>query len=201
MNNTLLTPGHRVCEYRLIVPLSEALQKKVMQIRRELHDKYRLPLPFDLPPSLTVLHCHAYEGTEAKLIERLQQVAARTAGFKVELKNFGAVPSHTVYIGVSTRLPFQELSRELKAVKSLTKIPDHDPHFIAEPHLLIAQGLKPFPFTRMWMDCEHTVFTGEFTANRMILMKRSITYPHYEELKQFEFMSLQHLIKQGTLFG
>lgn len=201
MNNTLIQPGHRVCEYRLVIPLTETLQKTVTQIRRELHDRYRLQVPFEVKPSLTILHCHAYEGTEEKLIERLQQVVIRTASFKVELKNFAAFPSHTVYINVPTRLPFQELARELKVVKSLTKIPDYDPHFISEPYLLIAQGLKPFQFTRMWMDCEHIVFTWEFMANSMILMKRSIANTLYEEIKQFEFMSLRHLIKQGTLFG
>lgn len=201
MSNTLVQPGHRVCEYRLVIPLSEALQKTVTQIRRELHDKYRLSMPVEWKPSLPVLHCYAYEGTEQKLIERLQQVAIRTNSFKVELRNFAAIPSHSLSINVPTLLPFQELARELKSVKSLVKIPDHDPHFISEPSLVIAQGLKPFSFTRMWMDCEHTVFTGEFTANSLVLEKRSIANSHYEEIKQFEFLSIRHLTKQGTLFG
>jgi hypothetical protein len=86
-------------------------------------------------------------------------------------------------------------------VKSLTKVPDHDPHFINEPHLLIAQKLKPFQFTRMWMDCEHTQFTGRFMATSMVLMKRSIVSNQYEEVRRFEFASLAHSVKQGTLFG
>ncbi len=201
MSNTLLMPGYRICEYRLVVPLSEALQEAVIRIRRELHERYRISLPFGLKPSLTILHFHAYESTESKLVERLQQVASRTSTFKVELQNFAAFPSHTVYINVLTRRPFQELTRESKVVKSLTKIPDHDPHFINDPHLLIAQRLKPFQFTRMWMDCEHTQFTGKFMADSMVLMKRSDIHTRYEELKRFEFASLLQTIKQGTLFG
>lgn len=201
MSNVLLTPGYRVCEYRLIIPLSEALQQTVAQIRRELHEKYRISLPFELKPSLTALHFHAYEGTEAKLLERVQQVATRLNAFNVEVQNFAASSSNTIYINVPTRHPFHELTRELKVVKSLITIPGHDPHFISEPHLLIAQGLKPFQFTRMWMDCEHIHFTGQFTASSMVLMKRSIAHTRYEELKQFEFACLTHRIKQGTLFG
>jgi hypothetical protein len=201
MNNMLLSPGHRVCEYRLIIPLSEALQKTITQLQRELHDRYRLQVSFGLPASLTVLRCHAYESTEEKLIERLQQVAARTGSFKVELKGFAALPPNSICIDVPTRLPFQELAKELRVVKSLIKIPDYDPQFIHEPQLLMTQGLKPFQFTRMWMDCEHTVFTGGFIASRMLLMKRSIPHSRYEETKGFEFASLHHLIKQGTLFG
>lgn len=197
----MVMPGHRVSEYRLIVPLSEALQQTVMQIRKELHDRYRIPVPFELKPSLTLLHCHAYEGMEAKLIERMQQVATRTGAFKVELKNFAAYPSHTVYLHVATRSPFHELTKELKVVKSLTKVPDHDPHFINEPHLLIAQKLKPFQFTRIWMDCEQTQFTGRFMAGSMVLMKRGMVNNQYEEVRRFEFASLSQSVKQGTLFG
>jgi 2'-5' RNA ligase len=201
MSNELVMPGYRISEYRLIIPLSEALQQTVMQVRKELHERYRIPLPFELKPSLTILHCHAYEGMEAKLTDRMQQVATRSQAFKVELQNFAAYPSHTIYIHVPTRSPFNELTKELKVIKSLTKIPDHDPHFIIEPHLLIAQKLKPFQFTRMWMDCEHTQFTGRFMATSMVLMKRSATNTHYEEMRRFDFASLGLRVKQGTLFG
>lgn len=201
MSNTLVMPGYRIAEYRLIVPLSEALQQTVMQVRKDLHDRYRIPMPFELKPSLTLLHCHVYEGMEAKLVERMQQVATRNSSFKVELQNFAAYPSHTIYIHVPTRSPFNDLCKELKVVKSLTKVPDHDPHFINEPHLLIAQKLKPFQFTRMWMDCEHTQFTGRFMANSMVLLKRSVASNQYEEVRQFEFASLAQSVKQGTLFG
>lgn len=201
MSNTLVVPGYRISEYRLIIPLSEALQQTVMQLRKELHDRYRLPIPFTLKPSLTVLHCHAYEGMEAKLIERLQQVAVRSMAFKVEMQNFAAYPSHTIYLQVLTRSPFNELAKQLKVVKSLTKLPDHEPHFINEPHLLLAQKLKPFQFTRMWMDCEHTPFTGKFIAGSMVLLRRSPAHPTYEEARRFDFASLSQTVKQGTLFG
>lgn len=200
MSNVLLTPGCRVYEYRLIVPLGEVSQEAVAQIRRELHEKYCISQPFELKPSLTILHFHTYEGVEARLLERMQQVAARVDAFNVELQNF-ATSSDAIYIDVPAHRPFHELTRELKAVKSLITIPDHDPHFISEPRLLIAQNLKPFQFIRMWMDCEHRQFTEKFAANSMLLMKRSATHNRYEEIKRFEFACLAHCIKQGTLFG
>ncbi|RYZ23680.1 MAG: hypothetical protein EOO10_20895 [Chitinophagaceae bacterium] len=201
MSTTLLMPGYKVCQYRLIIPLSEALQETVTNIRKALHDKYRVPFPFHLKPGLTILQCHAYEGMETKLVERIQGVAGRSAAFKVELQNFTAYPSHSIYIHVATRSPFNELVKELKVVRSLTRVPDNDPQFIKEPQLVVAQKLKPFQFTRMWMDCEHTLFTGRFTVEHMLLMKRSETNPRYELLRQFDFASAALCIKQGTLFG
>jgi len=201
MSNTLLMPGYKVCQYRLVIPLSAALQETVTNIRKTLHDKYKVPFSFDFKPCLTVLHCHAYEGMEAKLIERIQSVAVRSETFKIELQNFAAYPSHSIYIHVATRNPFTELAKELKIVRSLTKIPENDPQFFKEPHLIIAQKLKPFQFTRMWMDCKHIPFTGRFMASHMQLMKRSETSARYELLRQFDFASQALCVKQGTLFS
>jgi 2'-5' RNA ligase len=201
MSNALVMPGHRISEYRLIIPLPESLQLAVMQIRRELYERYRIPISVESQPSLTILHCHTYEGMEAKLIDRVQQIATRTQAFQVELQNFASCYPDTIYIQVVTRNPFHELARELRVVKSLTKIPDHDPHFISEPHLLMAEKLKPFQFTRMWMDCEHTQFTGRFMANSLVLLKRSAADVHFEEVSRFAFASVTQFAKQGSLFG
>lgn len=200
MSNTLLIPGYRICEYRLIVPLGESLRESIAHLRRQLHEKYRLSVPFEVEPSLTVMHCHAYEGCETALKERMQQVASRVNSFSVALENFAALSSHTIYINTSGQQAFHDLARELKVLRSLISIPDHDPHFIADPHLLIAQDLKPFQFIRMWMDCEHKPFTGQFLAEGMVLLKRSVTHHRFEELDRFDFACLAHCIKQGTLF-
>ena len=199
-NPNVSMPGYRINEYRLAIPLSEDLQEKIMHIRTQLHEKYKVALPFQLKPGLTILHCYAYEGMEAKLLERIQQVAMRIESFKVELLNFSAYPSHTIYINVPTRSPFNDLVKELKVVKSLTRVPDQEPHFIKEPHLIVAQKLKPFQFTRMWLDCEHTHFSGRFIADSMTLVRRNEAHPAYEVIRQYQFSGLAMGVKQGALF-
>ena len=202
MNNPSVSmPGYRINEYRLAIPLSPDMQEKIMHIRTGLHEKYRVALPFQLKPGLTILHCYAYEGMEAKLLERIQQVAMRIQSFKVELQNFSAYPSHTVYVNVLTKSPFNDLVKELKIIKSITRVPEHDPQFIKEPHLIIAQKLKPFQFTRMWLDCEHTSFTGRFIADHMVLVKRNELTPRYEVVRPFKFSGLAMGVKQGALFA
>ena len=83
------------------------------------------------------------------MIDKLQQVALSTDPFKVELQDFAGYPSHTIYINVTTKSPFNELSKELKKAKWLMQVPQHDPYFINDPHLMIAQRLKPKEFTNM----------------------------------------------------
>lgn len=192
---------YSIAEYRLIVPLSDDLQGRVADLRRQLHEKHQVKLPFELKPSLTVLNCHAYEKMEARLKERLQAVAVQANAFKVELENFAAYPSHTIYVHVPTRSPFNELVKQLKKLSPLLRIPDHGPHYINEPHLLIAQQLKPSQFKSMWLDCEHSEFSGRFVADHFLLMKRSVISRKFQVVKRFDLASLDLSVKQGILFG
>ena len=201
MNNPLHMPGYRVNEYRLVVPLSEALQEKVTHIRKKLYEKFKITFPFQIKPSLTVLTCHAYERMEPRLMERLQQVALGFQPFSIALQNYSAYPTHTIYIDVVNKSPFNDLVKALKPLSSLIKIPGHDPHYIKEPHLLVAQKLKPFQFISMWMELEHSQFSGRCIADGMILLKRSALNSRYEVVRRMEFMSLPMQVKQGELFG
>jgi hypothetical protein len=201
MNTSSSMPGYQINEYRLVIPLTEALQEKINSVRTSLHERYRVKASFELQPSLTILKFHAFETIEPRLLERLHQVAMGHNPFKVELENFAAYPSHTIYIDVLTKSPFNELTKSLKKMKWLMNIPQYEPHFINEPHLIIAQRLKPMQFISMWMECEHTEFSGRFIANGMTLLKRNNTTQHYEALRHMEFVSLPLSVKQGELFA
>lgn len=197
----LQMPGYRISEYRLVIPLSESLQDRVHALRKDLYERHKLTFPFQLKPSLTVLTYHAFERMEAKLLDRLQQVALGAQPFKVELHNFSAYPTHTISINVLTKSPFHELVKELKMIKSLVKIPGQEPQFIKEPHLLVAQKLKPFQFIKMWMECEHSQFNGRFMADAMLLLRKSEISNRYEVVRRMEFMSLPAQVRQGELFS
>lgn len=200
MNNVFQMPGYRINEYRLVVPLPEALQEKMHHFRVSLYERHGVKFPFDLKPGLTILKCHAFEKIEAKLIDRMQQITMSFRPFKVEIQDFAAYPSHTIYADVLTKAPFNELVKNLKKAKWLMNIPDHEPYFITEPHLIVAQKLKPKEFTRMWIDCEHRKFTGRFVADALLLIKRSTISKRYEVVRRMEFMSLPMDVKQGELF-
>jgi hypothetical protein len=201
MNTSSSMPGYQINEYRLVIPLAEALQEKVINIRTALHERHRVKANFELQPALTILKFNAFENIEPRLLERLHQVALEHNPFKVELENYAAYPSHTIYIDVLTKSPFNELTKSLKKMKWLMSIPQYEPHFINEPHLIIAQRLKPMQFIGMWMECEHMHFSGRFIAKEMILLKRNAETQHYEELRRMEFMALPLSVKQGELFA
>lgn len=193
-------PGYRINEYRLVIPLSSDLQEKIYAYRKSLHEKHRISLPFELLPNLTILRCQAFEKTEPRLLERFQEIAMGIKPFKIELENFAAYPSHTIYINVPTRAPFTELVKELKKMRWLMNIHGHEPHFIAEPHLIMAQQLKPWQFAAMWLECEHSQFSGRFIADHLLLLRRNEKTKSYEAVRKLDLLSLPCSIKQGSLF-
>ena len=46
---------------------------------------------------------------EERIIQRLRTIAMGFCPFKVELKDYGSFPSHTIYIQVTSKLPIRGL--------------------------------------------------------------------------------------------
>jgi len=122
--------------------------------------------------------------------------------FKVELKDFGSFPSHTIYINVTSKIPVQNLVKDIRTegqrVMKLNE--DHKPHFIMEPHLTIARKLKPWQYEKGWLEYSNKHFTGRFIANGMTLLKRPVDEMKYHVAARFDFQNLPVTTKQGELF-
>jgi hypothetical protein len=56
-------------------------------------------------------------------------------------------------------------------------------------------------FINLWLECEHSSFSGRFMADRMVLLKRNAQVLRYEVVREMEFMNLPFHVKQGELFA
>lgn len=144
-----------------------------------------------------------YEIMEERIVNRLRTIAMGYTPFKVELKDFGSFPAHTIYINITSRLPIQNLVKEIRSGgQRLMKLnEDNKPHFIMEPHLTIAGKLKPWQYEKGWLEYSNKHFTGRFIADNMTLLKRPAGEMKYHRVKQFDFQNLPVTTKQGELFG
>jgi len=122
--------------------------------------------------------------------------------FKIELRDFGSFPSHTIYINVTTKVPVQNLTKTIRAeTQRLMKLnDDNKPYFIMEPHLTIARKLQPWQYEKGWLEYSTKNFTGRFIADGMLLLKRPVGEVKYQIVKRFEFQNLPVVTKQGELF-
>ena len=154
-------------------------------------------------PHVTLVNFVQYEMMEERIINRLKLVGMGYPPFKVELKDFGSFPSHTIYINVVSKLPVQGLIKEIRSEgQRLMKLnDDNKPHFIMEPHLTIARKLQPWQYEKGWLEYSNKHFTGRFIADAMLLLKRPVGEMKYHIVNRFELQNLPVTTKQGELFG
>lgn len=201
INNAI--PGYRIYEYLLVLNPHEELRNKIMQVKQQFFDSYKSTHALYGKPHITLVSFVQYEMFEERIVNRLKTTAMGFHPVKIELKDYGSFPSHTIYINVTSKVPIQALVKQVRAeTQRLMKLDeDNKPHFIMEPHLTIARKLLPWQYEKGWLEYSHRHFTGRFIADAMLLLKRPVNEMKYQIARRFEFQNLPVSTKQGELFG
>jgi len=196
-------PGYRVYEYLLVLSPHEELWNRIMKVKENFATEYKSDHARWGKPQVVLVNFLQYAMMEERITNRLRTIAMGYPAFKVELKDFGSFPSHTIYINVTSKLPIQNLVKEIRHDgQRLMKLnDDHKPHFILEPHLTIARKLVPWQYEKGWLEYSHKHFTGRFIADKMTLLKRPAGEMKYHLVEKFEFQNMPVTTKQGELFG
>ncbi|MCW3073277.1 MAG: 2-5 ligase family protein [Flaviaesturariibacter sp.] len=198
--STPTIPGYRFYEYLLVLDPHDDLHDRIKKVKAEFGEKYKAATANN-KAHITLVKFVTWGMMEEKILHRLHTIAMGAVPFKVELKDFGSFPSHTIYMNVPTKLPIQNLVKELKPAQRLMKAhPDNPPHFMDNPHLTIARKLKPWQYEQGWLEYSHRSFTGRFIADSMLLLKRPAGEIGYRPVKRFPFENLPVNTKQGDLF-
>lgn len=201
-NKIISIPGYKVSEYSLVLSPHEDLRNKIVQVKEEFAKKYESKNALFSKPFISLVTFVQYEMMEERIINHLNTIAMGFNPIKIELKDYGSFPSHTIYINITSKLPVQLLVKTIRTeTQRLMKFDeDHKPHFILEPHLTIARKLKPWQYEQGWLEYSHKHFTGRFIADGMLLLKRPLDEMKYEIARRFEFQNLPVATKQGELF-
>lgn len=196
-------PGYRVYEYLLVLSPHEELWSRVMKVKEDFARLYKADAARRGKPHLSLVSFTQYGMMEERIISNLQRVAMGFPPFKVELRDFGSFPSHTIYINVASKVPVQGLVKQIRShTQRLMKLnEDNKPHFIMEPHLTIARKLLPWQYEKGWLEYSNKHFTGRFIADGMTLLKRPEGEIKFKVAARFTFQNLPVGTKQGELFG
>ena len=195
-------PGYRIYEYLLVLSPHKELSDKIMDIKTKFADDYQSEHARMGRPQLLLANFLQYEMMQERLLNRLRIVAMGITPFKVELRDFGSFPGHTIYINVVTRVQVQNLVKEIRheSQKLMKLNDDNKPHFILEPHLTIARKLEPWQYEKGWLEYSHKNFTGRFIADNMVLLRRPVGEMKYMVVQKFQFQNMPVMTKQGELF-
>jgi 2'-5' RNA ligase len=202
MQATISIPGYRINEYLLVLNPPEVLWNKIMDIKKDFAEKYKNEIARFTKPHITLINWVSLELMEERMMQRLQTIAMGITPFKVELKDYGSFPTHTIFINVVSKVPIQSLVKEMKqGQKLMTLNKDNKPHFIETPHLSICRKLKPWQYEEGWLEFSNRQFTGRFIADSMLLLKRPAGEKvKFQIAKRLEFQNLPVTTKQGNLF-
>ena len=188
-------------EYLIILLPREELRVRIQQVKKEFAETYQAPGATGGKPQVTLVRFTQLALMEERIIQRLRTIAMGYCPFKVELKDFGSFPSHTIFINITSKLPIRSLVTEVKDIQRLMKLDkDHKPHFIDEPYITIARKLLPFQYERGWQEYSHRSFTGRFIADSMLLLKRRQGDIAWQIAERFAFQNLPVATRQGALF-
>ncbi len=204
-------------EYLLILNPHEELRNKVQQVKKEFYETYQAPAALGGKPHVTLVRFTQLALMEERIVQRLRTIAMGYCPFKVELKDFGSFPSHSIFINVTSKLPIRGLVNEIKDIQRLMKPDkDHKPHFIDEPNLPVARKLLPWQYEKGWLEYSNKSFTGKFVADAMLLLKRpeggsndgppsggrdAWASRAWQIAERFAFQNLPVAIRQGQLFA
>ena len=194
-------PGYMINEYLLVLNPHEELRNKITEVKKEFYETYKASTANGGKPHVTLVRFSQYAMLEERIVNRLQTVAMGYHPFKVELKDFGSFPSHSIYINITSKEPIKNLIKEIKPFQQLLKLnKDTKAHFIDEPHIPIARKLVPWQYEKGWLEYAHRNFTGRFIADSMLLLGRRTGDRPYQIIKRFEFKNLPVITRQGELF-
>jgi hypothetical protein len=196
-------PGYKIYEYLLVLNPHEALCNKIMQVKKQFRETYQCGDAVYGRPNIPMVRFMQYQLMEERLINRLKSVAMGYPPTKIELRDYGSLPAHTIYINISSRNQVQSLVRQIRAeAGQLMKLnKEHPPYFMMEPQVVIARKLQPWQYEKGWLEYSHKHFTGRFIADAMLLLKRPVGEFKYEIAQRFEFQNLPVTTTQGMLFA
>src|SRR6186997_1995624 len=167
-------PGYQEYEYLLVLSPHEELWNKIVKVKNDFAEQYKSDHARWGKPHLTLVTFVQYNMMEERIVNRLKAIAMGFPPFKIELKDYGSFPSHTIYINVTSKVPLKKLVKIIRSeTQRLMKLnDDKKPYFPDEPHLTIARKLLPWQYEKAWLEYSNKHFTGRFIADSMLLLKR-----------------------------
>ena len=194
-------------EYLLVLNPHEELRNRITKVKQHLLDHYLMTNGLFagsvmVLPTVALASFQQYELVEQRLVNRLNLLAMGYHPMKITLNNFGSFPTHSIYINIGSKLPVQQLVRQIRndTQKILKVNDDHRPYFMTDPHLTLAWRIPADKYEKIWHEYRQKHFSGSFIADAMLLLKRRIGEKKYQVLQRFEFQNLPVTTKQGALF-
>ena len=199
---TTKIPGYQINEYKIILVPHQDLNDRIMDVRKTFNEKFKIEKPVKSLPEIILATFKQLKMSEVKIVHRLNLIAMAMPPIKVEIQGFGSLPSHSIFLDVTSKLPISNLIKKIREdAQRLMKLDkDNTPHFKTDSYFNIAYKLQPWQYETAWLEYKDKHFTGKFIAGKMLLLRRKEGEFFYKPIENFEFLNLPIETTQGSLF-
>lgn len=188
-------------EYLLVLQPHQALWNEIKFIKENFATDFECATARMGLPHITLVRFKQYQVTENRIRQALRNGIKTLQPFKIEMKDFGSFPSHTIYINIVSKVQIMNAVKIIKHRQKFMKMDkENKPHFITEPHLTIARKLLPWQYEKAWLEYQHADFHGRFIADHALLLRRK-EGEFYKPVEKFMFQNEKQEIMQGDLFA
>lgn len=201
MEGAVKLPGYAENEYLVVIRPSDDLYERIMAEKNSFTEKYNAAASTFGKPYLTLVRFTQVQMGEERIIRQLRGIATGCAPIKLELRNFGSYPTHSIFINLASKKQVMGVVRELRGAQRLMKGQGQTPHFITEPHFVIARKLNHEQYENAWREYARQSFDAGFMAEKLVLLKRKPGLSSFLPVADFAFMDKPVQAKQGALFG
>jgi hypothetical protein len=201
MEGGVKLPGYAENEYLVVIRPNDDLYERLMAEKNSFAEKYNAAASTFGKPYLTLVRFTQVQMGEERIIRQLRSIAAGCAPIKLELRNYGSYPTHSIFINLTSKTRITAVVRQLRGAQRLMKCQGQTPHFITEPHFVIARKLNPVQYENAWREYAQLSFDARFIADKLLLLKRKPGLSSFLPVDEFVFMDKPVQAKQGALFG
>ena len=163
--------------------------EEAQALKEHFRDQYKSKASLNSPPHITLhMPFQWKEAKEEKLLTALRVFSSGKKSFALSFNDFSCFAPRVIYMDIkpseSLTVLQQELHRFCKVELNQFNAQYRDLPF--HPHLTLAfRDLKKDQFPKAWQDFKEKKFSGEFTADKITLLKHD--GKHWKPFHDFHF--------------
>lgn len=166
-------------QYLLIASPDETVRAQIMAEKQFFSDRFQAPVASKTKPHITVASYMSIEGLEETMIRYIHRVISMQKSFEVTLRKFDSFGTHTIYLDIQDKEPFNALVRELRSVDQfLQGFGCPRMKFVGNnsAHLTIARQLSADIYATAIQEYAGREFSASFEVKELVLLKRAHQY-------------------------
>ena len=161
-----------ICQYFLYIRPAVHVNEKIQDVKSAIREKCNNEISRLSMPSVRLISFAGLKENESSLLVHLQKIFQGVAPFQLSLKDYGNLPTHTVFITVASNNCLRETIDYIKKSGKLSSRTIGPPHFLNDFYIPVANKLKPWQFKKLSLEYSSATFSESCSVNEIQLSKK-----------------------------